>query len=126
MSGQYLAKNEFLGNGPGQIPMPAGQWDTLVSLGEMPKPDRSDGLYSRATVEAAKEKIGWFAMADAGAMQDFCKNAVGRHCKPQGSLFQESLARLKEAERLDQEKAEAAFNKKVDERIAQMKASGRL
>ena len=125
MSGQYLYKNEFLGNGPGQIPMTAGQWDILVRLGELPGPDHGE-LYSRDTIDAVIKKIGPIAMSGWGEMSAWCQNAVGRHSRSQADIFSDNLAKLEAAERLDQERADDAFNKKVEAHVARMLREGRL
>ena len=106
MSGQHITKNEFLGDGPGQIPMAGIQWDTLVDLGELPRPDHR-GFYPVAVIEAVKEKIGPIAMSGWGETSAWCQNAVGRHCRSQADIFSDTLAKLGEARRRDEEAARA-------------------
>jgi len=125
MSSQYLYKNEFLGDGPGQIPMAAGQWDILVRLGELPGPDQGE-LYSRDTIDAVVRKLGWVVMSGGAAMSDWCRDAVGRHSRSQADIFSDTLAALEKAERLDAEEAEVAFNKKVEAHIAKMRREGKI
>ena len=101
------------------------QWDTLVDLGELPRPDHGE-LYSRDTIDGVIKKLGWVVMSGGAAMLDWCRDAVGRHSRSQADIFSDTLAKLGEARRLDQERADAEFNKRVEVHVAKLRRAGKL
>ena len=110
---EYLRPRDFLGNGPGQIALPEGQWNTLVRLGALPGPDHGE-LYSQAVIEAAKQKIGPRNFGHPVLAMDWAKDAVGRCCRTDAAVEAEIRQKIVEGDRLraeEQARREEAIQK---------------
>ena len=111
-----------------EIPDNGQLWWHYVKQGVLPAPDSPPDFYRDETISALAARAGHFNMSSQSQFGEWCRQEIAKRHPPvsQSQLFQNTLAALKKAKQLDQERADAEFNKRVEAHIPKMKQPGRL
>jgi len=111
-----------------EIPDNGLVWWSYVKQGILPKPDVEPNYYREETIARLSKTAGIRAMSSQSEFGEWCRQELFKRNPPksQGECFQNTLAALERAKRLDQETADDEFNKRVEAHVAKMLRDGRL